>query len=113
MALEEIPRRPDAVEEHDPVEVIDLVLKSYGLEAEAAQVDGAPRGIEPLDSDLLCAFHIRQEVGEAEAAFAADLPLAGFTDHGVRDADEPMRLARPRRGRDVHDERPHEAADLR
>lgn len=84
--------------------MVQLVLDRHGLESRGLEF----RFLQPLvishDPDLLGPFHVGQQVGEAQATFPPDLPLAGLEDPGLEEAKRPMVLTRPGGPGNIHDQ---------
>src|SRR3954462_7100858 len=80
---EDLRRRLDAVEEQDPVEVVDFVEEAAGLEAVGLHAPRAAVAIAALDDDVGRAAHVAGEVGDREAALAADRGAARLDDHRI------------------------------
>src|SRR4051812_43020358 len=76
-ASEDPVARDHAVEEQQPVEVIELVLHGARLEGVDVQGSLVPVDADPAHDERGGAAHVAREVGDAHAAFATDVdPLA-------------------------------------
>ena len=87
--------RVDAVEEQQPVEMVDLVLQAARLEALGAERRRRPM----LDLDRGGAAHVGGQLGDAQAALAADLGALRADDPRVDEHEPAVRASSPSGGR--------------
>src|SRR5690348_9363937 len=89
LAREEVGgQRRNAVQEEQPVEVIDLVLQRARFEGVGGDLLWASVRRRAANGDDLRAPHVAREVGEAHAALARDVGAASGDDLRVDQDDE-------------------------
>jgi hypothetical protein len=103
----------DAVEEEQPLEMIQLVLHGTGLEGVHLETPRLAVHVEPLDDKARRPAHVAGQVGDAHAPLTADLDPRSLDDDRIEQHHLAMTRARLAMAGDVDAERPSGDADLR